>query len=314
MAPVFVASWPFERRLASTLDRAMPKLGPEVRAQLKALVTPEAIAIMAGVLVAWVASHAIGIGEVIDVILGVVGAVAIGYSFFTGLDHLYLFATGAYGATTEPELDEAADHFAKAVGILGVQAVLAVLFRGRPYAKRETPPPPPPRTAGNRYRPTLTWDRTMPAGGGETTAWGDIVVSSRGSANTRMLALFHEQVHRWFTPKLYVLRDFRVESLYGSYINSSLWRYIEEMLAEGIANGRVFGFQEFFVGFAFPVKGGYVYLIRAGADPRYFQGLAGGGLIPELGGLLVSGLVANIAVELWYRPGAPAPRLDVSVP
>src|SRR5215471_19154743 len=148
MAPMFVASWPFERRLGETLEKALPKLGPEAGGQLKALVTPQSLAIVAGVLVAWVASHAIGVGEVIDVILSVVGAVAIGYSFFTGLDHLYSFATGTYNAQTEPDLDEAADHFAKAVGILGVQAVLAVLFRGRPYAKSETPPPPPPRTPG----------------------------------------------------------------------------------------------------------------------------------------------------------------------
>ncbi len=93
---------------------------------------------MAGVLVAWIVSHLFAIGEIFDIILLVAGVAAIGYSIFTGMDHLYLFATGAYNARSLPDLDAAADHFAKAVGILGIQAVLAVLFRGRPYGRRET--------------------------------------------------------------------------------------------------------------------------------------------------------------------------------
>jgi hypothetical protein len=303
-----VANWPFEQRLKVTLERA--KLGSEVRAQLQALISAESLGIMAGVLVAWLVSHAVGIGEVIDIILAAVGAVAIGFSFFTGLDHLYLFATGAYNARSLPALDAAADHFAKAVGILGVQAVLAVLFRGRPYARRETPSPPmaPPKTPGWRYRPTLTWTKKFAAGEGETSSWGDITVSSKGSAiNSRLVALYHEQVHRWFTPKLYPMRHFRVECLTGSYVNSSLWRYFEEMLAEGIAKGRVYGFVEFFDGFSFPVENGYVYLLRAGADPKRFRGLAGRGLIPEAAGLLVSGpVVMTIPVELWHSPAAPS--------
>jgi hypothetical protein len=299
-----VANWPFEQRLKVTLERA--KLGPEVRAQLQALISAESLAVMAGVLVAWVVSHAVGIGEVIDIILGVAGVVAIGLSFFSGLDHLYLFATGAYNARSLPDLDAAADHFAKAIAILGVQAVLAFLFRGRPYAKRGTPPPPPPPTPGFRYRPTVTWTKKLPASFGETSAWGDITVSSKGSAiNSRLVALYHEQVHRWFTPRLYLMRNFRVECMTGSYKNSSLWRYIEEMLAEGLAKGRVYGFGHFFEGFSFPVKEGYLYLIRGGADRAAFPGLRGRGLLPELAGLLVSGEVMTIAVELWHSKSAP---------
>jgi hypothetical protein len=277
-----------------------------VRAQLQAVISAESLAIMAGVLVAWFASHAIGIGEIIDVILLTVGVVAIGFSIFKGLDHLYLFATGAYNARSMPDLDAAADHFAKAIAILGVQAVLAVLFRGRPYGRREPVPPPPPPTPGFRYRPTLTWTKKLAAGQGETTFYGDIMVSSKGSAiNSRLVALYHEQVHRWFMPKLYVMRNFRVECATGSYVNSSLWRYIMEMLAEGISQGRVYGFQQFFVGFGFPVQNGYLYLVRAGANPLYFDGLAGRGLIPEGAGLLVSGSVLTMPVELWHSSSAP---------
>jgi len=305
-----VANWPFEQRLKVTLEMALPKLGPEVRAQLLALITPEAIAIMAGVLVAWIVSHLFAIGEIFDIILLVAGVAAIGYSIFTGMDHLYLFATGTYNARSLPDLDAAAGHFAKAVGILGIQAVLAVLFRGRPYGRREPAGPPPPTTPGFRYTPTLTWTKKLPAGMGETSFYGDILVSSKGSAiNSRLVALYHEQVHRWFAPKLYLMRNFRADCATGSYVNSSLWRYITEMLAEGISQGRVYGFRRFFVGFGFPVKNGYLYLLREGADPRYFEvgELAGRGFIPELAGLLVSGVVIDMPFQLRHSQSAPSP-------
>lgn len=40
----------------------------------------------------------------------------------------------------------------------------------------------------------------------------------------------------------------------------------------------------------FPVKEGYVYLLRRGADPRAFSGLGGQGMITELSALLVGGM------------------------
>ena len=146
-----VASWPFEKRLEETFTRCLPKLGPEARTQLAALITPEAIVIIAGVLIAWVVSHAFGVGEIIDIIILAVGVVSIGLAIFTGLDHLYDFAVGTYQARTEKDLDAAADHLAKAIGILGIQAVLAVLFRGAKMpqtvrgSRPPAGPPPPPR-------------------------------------------------------------------------------------------------------------------------------------------------------------------------
>ena len=71
-------------------------MGPEVRAQLAALLDPTALGIMAGVLVAWVVSHAFGIGEVIDTVVAVLGAASIGWAVFDGIDHLHEFtASGA---------------------------------------------------------------------------------------------------------------------------------------------------------------------------------------------------------------------------
>ena len=103
MANVAVLS--FEQRLGETLTRTLPKLGPETRAQLAAIITPESLAIIATVLVAWVVSHAFGVGEAIDIILLATGVLAIGMAVFSGLDHLYKFASGTYAARTDRDLD-----------------------------------------------------------------------------------------------------------------------------------------------------------------------------------------------------------------
>jgi hypothetical protein len=52
------------------------------------------------------------------------------------VDELLSFATLAINAQTEGDLDQAASHLANAVAILGIQAVLAVLFRGAPKTWR----------------------------------------------------------------------------------------------------------------------------------------------------------------------------------
>ncbi len=108
---------------------------------------------------AWVASHAFGVGEIIDVIILAVGVFAIGMAIFSGLDYLYESVAGTYNATTESELDKAADNMAKAISILGIQAVLAVIFRGAPRVNKGARielGSPPPRAPGPRYKPTIT--------------------------------------------------------------------------------------------------------------------------------------------------------------
>jgi hypothetical protein len=302
-----VANWPFEKRLEESIRRALPKLGPEVQSQIRKILTPEALAVVAAVLVAWVASHAFGIGEIIDVIIVALGVFAIGLAIFEGLDHLYEFAASAYRARSIQNLDQAADHFAKAVTFLGIQAVLAVLFRGAPKSYRGGPARTPgPRTArGATYRPKLQWRKYVPgegnlrAGSGWTTTAGDIVVSSRGSAKTRQLVLFHEKIHQLLTPKLYPLRNFRIRNRTKSYTQSSLSRYMEEALAEVVAQLRVKGVREFLTGIRFPVHRGYVFLLRRGDS----EGLYGGaGVVTEIAGLLVGGLeIAGLRFDIYLK-------------
>src|SRR5256885_6123965 len=112
-------------RVGEALKRGLARLGPAVQAQLASLVQPEALAAAGGFFVAWLVSHAVGVGFVVDAILLGVGAVSVGISVFSGIDELIHFGRGAIRARNNMELDAAATHLANAVGILGVQAVLA---------------------------------------------------------------------------------------------------------------------------------------------------------------------------------------------
>src|SRR3712207_3428920 len=73
-----IATWSLQRRLEETLRKALPKLGPEVRGQIEAMINPQALAIVAAVLIAWVVSHAFGLGQIIDILIVGVGAFSIG--------------------------------------------------------------------------------------------------------------------------------------------------------------------------------------------------------------------------------------------
>jgi hypothetical protein len=295
-----VAGMSFADRLGEVFKRAGPKLGPDVAAELSALLNKQSLEIIAGVLVVWVVGHAFGYGEAIDLIVGVVGLFSIGLSVFTGLDEFYLFAKGTYSASAAGDLDEAARHFADAITILGIQAVLALLFKGRPRGGGRTAVPAGPVNPGLRYRPKMTGDPALPAGQGSTSFWGDIKVSTAGSANDRAVVLLHERVHQFLAPKFFKLRQFRVENRISSYFRSSLYRYIEEAMAESVAQVGVNGFAKLFVGIRFPVTNGYVYLTRSGG---YSRVMAGRGLVQEGSSLLATATVNSMAFQIWFKSG-----------
>jgi hypothetical protein len=312
-----VANWTFAQRLLETLSRSKSKLLPEAWEQLQAIMTLEAMAVVAAVLVAWVVSHAFGVGAVVDVIIAAVGVAAIGLAVFSGLDHLYQFAVGAYTARTSADLDAAAEHFAEAVAILGIQAVLAFLLKGAPRtysgAHVQLKPPPLP-TPGLRYKPSVGYKSMKPNHHGSTDAWGDIVINSKLSATDRAIALLHEKVHRFLTPKLYLLRNFRVQQRIDSYVKSSLSRYLEEALCETVAQVGVVGMRKFCEGISFPVSNGYVFLLLRGGG----RGLKGNGLLPEGAGLIAGGLLAHgLLFDAWFSafaPPAPAPAARPAPP
>jgi hypothetical protein len=302
---VAVANWQFETRLERMLTLALPKLGPEAGHQLKQMISPQSLAIMAGVLISWVVSHGFGVGEIIDVVILTVGVFAIGMAIFSGLDHLYNSVSGTYKATTERDLEKAADEFAKAISILGVQAVLAILFRKTPTTGRggNYNLGAPPRTPGWRYKPTTKGDKSnsLRAGEGSTNPWGDITFSLKGSANDQKAARLHERIHQLLAPKLYVLRNFRVQNLTASYFRSSLWRYLEEALAETAAQIGVNGVRNIVEGLKFPVANGYVFLTRGGG---FAPAMKGKGVVPESAALVSSGIILGMTFRLWFKADA----------
>lgn len=301
-----VASLDFSGRLGEVLQRTLPKVQPSVREQLASIIEPASLAIVGAVLAAWIVGHAFGVGEIIDIVIAVVGVVSIGLVIFSGLDELYEFAKNTYFASNDDSLNAASDHLARAIGILGIEAVLAVLFKGRPKGGRFTQlGPEPPRTPGSRYKPSTDMNASLPPRVlGQTNAWGDIKISRTATALDRKVALAHEKVHSFLSAKFYPLRRFRLENRFGSYFNSSLYRYFEEALAQTIALVGKVGFEKVFEGIGFPVKNGYVYLMKGGG---YSPRMKGRGLVPEFASLIGAGTVQGFAYELWFALGETPP-------
>src|SRR5262245_32082858 len=125
-APLNIASLSTEQRLALVLERTGPKLGPAAAAELKKLATPQALAGAAVFLVAWIASHAIGIGMIVDALMIGTGIIFIGIAVFDAIGHLAEFGRKTLYGKSDAEMSSAAEHLAQAISILGVQAVLAL--------------------------------------------------------------------------------------------------------------------------------------------------------------------------------------------
>ena len=296
-----VAAMSFADRLGVVFDRCLPRLVPDVRNQFAQMVTPQSLSIIAGVLTAWVVLHAVGVGELVDVILSVGGVLSIGLSVFSGLDELWEFASRTYKARSDRDLDAASGHLAQAVAILGVQAVLAVLFKGAARGERPRLPSAPPRTPGSlRYRPTTVEDPALSPGVGSTDFLGNVRISSQGTNVDRALVLVHERIHQSLAPKFYPLRQIRIENRIRSYFQSSLWRFCEEALCETIAQVGVNGLRKGYVGIRFPISNGYVYLLKGGG---YNAAMAGRGIVPEGAALLANGIVQGLAFQLWFKGG-----------
>ena len=141
-----------------------------------------------------------------------------------------------------------------------------------------------PSNLRNRINPRVgTPDSSLPAGTGTTDAYGNYNWSTQGTPTEQALAKAHEQVHSWLSPR-YDLFNMRANLGMCAYKNSQLLRYLEEALAETIAQLRVNGanlnsIQE---GLSFPL---------AGANNPY--NLSVGGIVTEaIGAAVTAGLLA----------------------
>jgi hypothetical protein len=166
-----------DEKLAEAIRRSVPLLPAAVRDQVLGLLEPASIAIVTSTAMLWAGSHLVGVGEIVDVALLVVGLGLLGTAAFSGAKELGAFAVGVTQARTDTDLDQAAAHFAQAVSILGVSLVSALLLResANAVAWRGLPRVRPmmevgaPPAQGVPLR--ITRPRSLPSGAAGETDW-----------------------------------------------------------------------------------------------------------------------------------------------
>jgi hypothetical protein len=249
-----VENWSITEKLAYVLDRAARRLPGDAGSKLAALAAPETLAVVAAVLVAWAASHALGVGFAADVLMVAGGIIFLGREAIEAAQQIGSFVSRTLSARNERDLDAAAGHLSSAVTIIGVDAVLILLTRGAVKAHR------------GRYRPTVKGDASLPPGYGSTDKFGNVRYSTQGSAADQALVRYHEMVHSVLSPKVARLREFRADVGMKGYQHSSLLRYLEEALAESYAQLRVNGIKGLPEGLRFPIANGYVTLTAVATE------------------------------------------------
>jgi hypothetical protein len=263
-------------RLKEVLKRSKKNFGPDIGQQIDALLSPLNLGIMAGTLLLWGGSHFFGVGEVVDVILLAVGFFAIGWSIGDVATDVYNFANLTLNAKTEDDLEKASQAFSHAIVLAGITVIMALLLRRSVKEIQATRGPnvsdalvrknpvglpkagADPESGRIWSKPGIISDPTLPAGEGSTSAWGEVRLSPNGTTTDQALVRAHELVHRFLTPRFGILRQFRVELSMAGYLRSMLLQYIEEMLAETIAQLKVNGFDGLIDGLKFPVEKGYM--------------------------------------------------------
>lgn len=274
-----VSTWSIEDKISAVIRRAVLLLPKDVGEELLALCSLSNIAIIAGVVAVWAVLHFFGIGEIIDVLLLIVGFISLGPIAYEACRHLVEFAYKTFNAQKDKDLDEAAEHLSTAVTILGVQIVMTLLLKKAPKVFKNNPDyspfklsnmPKNQRPAGKWfYEPEILEARNLGHGTlGATYKYGDIEYLSALSGKMKDAVILHEKVHRWLTPKFYPLRNFRVVLNWNSYAKSFLLRYIEEALAQTIGQVGTYGFRRIFSGIKFPIKAGYVTVREIGIEVK----------------------------------------------
>ena len=284
-------------KIGEAMRRSLPHLPAEARGIVESLLKPETLAIIAGTLIVWAGSHFFGVGEIVDIILLAAGVIVLGFAVFEGAAEFYEFTTGAINAESEADLEQAGRHFARAVTLLGISTIQALLLRGqgravvgrgRPqiHPRLNVGPPPPP---GNQLR--LSRPAQIPGGSlGETTAYGTIRVARNQSLTEQRLTLLHELVHRYLSPRTGPFRQIRAELSMSAYSRSALLRYLEEALAEGYAQLRVHGLARALAQYRFPLNGGYVTVSELAAE-----GVA-------IGTITLGGVMFNVTISVGPIP------------
>src|SRR5882724_10536700 len=102
-----VAAMSTTDRLKEVLTRSKKNFGPDVAQAIDSLLSPTNLAILAGTLALWAGSHFFGVGEIVDVLLLIVGAFTIGWSISDVAKDMYTFADRTLNARTDADLETA---------------------------------------------------------------------------------------------------------------------------------------------------------------------------------------------------------------
>lgn len=124
-------------KLGEAIRHAAGRLPGQARDQALALVDPTNLAIMAGALAIWVGAQATPVGWVVNIAMLGAGVVAAGAQAVEVARELRDFALGVLGADDTTDLRAAGDHLAKAVAMVGVDLVVALLLKKAVVKVRE---------------------------------------------------------------------------------------------------------------------------------------------------------------------------------
>lgn len=107
-------------KITESLKRSLKYMPEKVREKVSTLFTEENLAIMGTTLGAYALSHAVGVGEVADIVLGAIGVVGLGSEGIKVSKDLYNFTTIAVNAKSGQELENSAKHFAEGISTASV--------------------------------------------------------------------------------------------------------------------------------------------------------------------------------------------------
>jgi hypothetical protein len=134
-----IAEMSIERRVSEIIERAIPLMPAHVPSEFLSLLAAVSIGRVVALVAAWATSHAVDLGEILDLVLGaalVAGLVLMGWCVIEASRDRWKIVEIVRAARTEKDLDAGAALFAKAVTTLGVAVVNVLLMRGlrRPEA------------------------------------------------------------------------------------------------------------------------------------------------------------------------------------
>lgn len=107
-----------KEKIIEAIKGSLKYVAPELRAKIEAILTTENINKMSAVLIAYLAAHAVGVAEIADGALFLVGGIALGSDLIDVLKKLYEFSTGAVDAKTPQELDQASRQLGSAMATI----------------------------------------------------------------------------------------------------------------------------------------------------------------------------------------------------